>query len=377
MKDEVEVAKRMVELAIEIQQIPAPTFDEGERAEFVRTQFSGAGLLDVEIDSTGNVYGRLPGGDKPALIVSAHLDTVFARGTDLRLTRDPSNSLRTGPKRIHGPGIGDNSMGVATLLGLAWTLQTSGTRPRGDIWFVANTCEEGLGDLRGMKAVVDRFGANVTAYLVIEGAALGHVYHRAVGVHRYRISAKTAGGHAWSDYGHPSAVHELAALTARIASLNLPLAPRTTLNVGRIAGGISVNTLAAEASLELDMRSESPSSLTELVRRVDALIETANRPEVRVEAEVIGHRPAGEIPASHPLVELAVACTRAQGIEPGLIGGSTDANVPLSRGIPAVVMGVTTGGGAHTPAEYVEVEPVRRGMKALEDFLERVWGIRS
>jgi acetylornithine deacetylase/succinyl-diaminopimelate desuccinylase-like protein len=107
---------------------------------------------------------------------------------------------------------------------------------------------------------------------------------------------------------------------------------------------------------------------------VDALIEAANRPGVRVEAEVIGHRPAGEIPASHPLVELAVACTRAQGIEPGLIGGSTDANVPLSRGIPAVVMGVTTGGGAHTPAEFVEVEPVARGMKALEEFLERVWG---
>lgn len=361
-----EAIERVIELAIAIQQIPAPTFEEGERAEFVRAKFSEAGLSDVEIDLTGNVYGRWAGGGAPPLVVSAHLDTVFARGTNLRLTRDP--------QRIHGPGIGDNSMGVAALLGLAWTLRARGTRPRGDVWFVANTGEEGLGDLRGMKAVVERFGVNVTAYLVIEGAALGHVYHRAVGVHRYRISAKTAGGHAWSDYGHPSAVHELAALTARIAALSLPHTPRTTLNVGRIAGGTSVNTVAAEASLELDMRSESPAALEDLVRRVDALIEAANRPGVRVEAEVIGHRPAGEIPASHPLVELAVACTRAQGIEPGLIGGSTDANVPLSRGIPAVVMGVTTGGGAHTPAEFVEVEPVARGMKALEEFLERVWG---
>ncbi|RJP49020.1 MAG: M20/M25/M40 family metallo-hydrolase [Anaerolineaceae bacterium] len=364
MKDE--TAGRVIELAMAIQQIPAPTFDEGERAQFVRAQFSEAGLLDVEIDLTGNVYGRLPGGDKPALIVSAHLDTVFARGTNLRLTRDP--------ERIHGPGIGDNSMGVAALFGLAWALRE--TRLRGDIWFVANTCEEGLGDLRGMKAVVDRFGANVRGYLVIEGAALGHVYHRAVGVHRYRISARTAGGHAWSDYGHPSAVHELAALTSQIALLSLPVAPRTTLNVGMIAGGTSVNTLAAEASLELDMRSESPRALTDLVSRVDALIETANRPGVRVKAEVIGHRPAGEIPTSHPLIELAVACTRAQGMEPSLIGGSTDANVPLSRGIPAVVMGVTTGGGAHTTSEFIDVKPVARGMKALEEFLERVWGTR-
>lgn len=380
MKDE--TIHQVIELAMAIQQIPAPTFEEGERAEFVRAKFSEAGLSDVDMDLTGNVYGRWAGGSAPPLIVSAHLDTVFAHGTNLRLTRDPSTvgqaqdnaSLRTGPGRIHGPGIGDNSMGVAALLGLAWTLREQRTRPHGDIWFVANTCEEGLGDLRGMRAVVERFGANVTGYLVIEGAALGHIYHRAVGVHRYRITVRTAGGHAWSDYGKPSAVHELAALAARIASLNLPATPRTTLNVGRITGGTSVNTLAAEASLELDMRSEAPAALAELIQRVDALIEAANRPGVRVEAEVIGHRPAGEIPVHHPLIELALACTRRQGIEPTLIGGSTDANVPFSLGLPAVVMGVTTGGGAHTPSEYVNVEPVAQGMRALMEFVTTVWG---
>jgi tripeptide aminopeptidase len=143
--------------------------------------------------------------------------------------------------------------------------------------------------------------------------------------------------------------------------------------VGKITGGTSINTLAAQASLELDMRSESPQSLADLVSRVDALIETANRPGVRVEAESIGHRPGGSIPAQHPLVELAVSCLRAQGIEPSLIGGSTDANVPLSRGLPALVMGVTIGGGAHTLGEFVDVEPVASGLEALTEFVTRAF----
>ena len=306
MNFEAELVNRVIELAIEIQQIPAPTFEEGKRAEFVRAKFSEAGLSDAEIDTTGNVYARWRGGDASPLVVSAHLDTVFPRETNLLIKREA--------KRIYGPGIGDNSMGVAALLGLAWHLREIGARPLGDIWFAANTCEEGLGDLRGMKAVVDRFGANVTGYLVLEGAALGHVYHRGVGVHRYKISAKAAGGHAWSDYGQPSAIHELAALTSKIASLELPKSPRTTLNVGRIVGGTSINTIAGDASLELDMRSESPAALAELVSAVDALIEAATRPEVRVEAKTIGARPAGEIAASHPFVKFAAECTRAQGL---------------------------------------------------------------
>ena len=357
-----EVTKLVIDLALEIQQIPAPTFEEGERAAFVRAKFLEMGLSDVETDAAGNVYARLQGGDAPPLVVSAHLDTVFGRETDLRLRREG--------ERVYGPGIGDNSMGVAALISLAAAFRSRPSPLAGDAWFVANTCEEGLGDLRGMKAVVERFGAGVTGYLIIEGAALGCVYRRAVGVRRYRIAAKTGGGHAWSDYGQPSAVHELAALAARIASLALPRSPRTTLNVGKIAGGTSVNTIAAEAWLELDMRSDSPSSLAELASSVDALVAAANRPEVRVEAQPIGSRPAGEIPSDHPLVELAVVCTRAQGIEPSLIGGSTDANAPLSRGLPAVVMGVTKGGGAHTSNEFVETGFVEKGMAALAKFVE-------
>lgn len=366
MRDE--VVNRVIELAVEIQQIAAPTFEEKERAGFVRGRFLAEGLQDAGMDEAGNVFGRLPGGDAPPLVVSAHLDTVFPRGTDLRLRRDA--------ERIHGPGIGDNSMGVAALLGLAWTLRARGVRLPGDLWLAANTCEEGLGDLRGMKAVVERFGAQVTAYLVIEGMALGHVYHRAVAVQRYLVSARTAGGHAWSDYGRPSAIHELAGLAARIAARSLPALPRTTLNVGKFSGGTSINTIAAEASFELDLRSESPQSLASLVAGVDALIETAARPGVRVEAQSIGQRPGGEIPASHPLIQLAIECLRAQGVDANLIGGSTDANVPLSRGLPALVMGVTTGGGAHTPDEFVNAAPTAKGLNALAEFAQRAFAVR-
>jgi acetylornithine deacetylase/succinyl-diaminopimelate desuccinylase-like protein len=256
---------------------------------------------------------------------------------------------------------------------LIWSLRERQVPLAGDVWFVANVCEEGLGDLRGMRAVVDRFGADVRAYLVLEGLALGHVYHRAVGVRRYRVTARTGGGHSWSDYGQPSAIHELARLVVALASLNLPAHPRTTMNVGRISGGTSVNVIAPEASFELDLRSEGQESLGALISAAEKLIQQANRPGVSVQAEVIGQRPAGEIPASHPLVTLGRDCLRAQGLEAGLISGSTDANVPLSMGYPAIVLGVTTGGSAHTIHEYINTTPVAQGLEQLIAFVSRVW----
>jgi acetylornithine deacetylase/succinyl-diaminopimelate desuccinylase-like protein len=224
-----------------------------------------------------------------------------------------------------------------------------------------------------MKAVVDHFGSKVTGYLIVEGLALGHVYHRAIGVRRYRVTTHTAGGHSWSDYGQPSAVHEAAALVTQLAAMSLPSEPRTTLNVGVMTGGTSVNTLAAEASFDLDLRSEDPSVLAGLVSRVEELISDANRSGVRFDAEVIGQRPAGGIPSGHPLVSLAESCLRELGLETILTAGSTDANVPLSRGIPAVVLGVTTGGGAHTTHEFINTEPVRQGLEQMVNFVCRVW----
>ena len=362
-----EFVNRVVERAIQVQQIPAPTFQEQKRAEFVHGLFFTEGLEDVCLDEAGNVFGRWAGqGAGKPLIVSAHLDTVFPMETTLRVTR--------GTDLIHGPGLGDNSLGVAALFGLLWSLREQGIQPRGDIWFVANVCEEGLGDLRGMKAVVDRFGADVHAYLVLEGLALGHVYHRAVGVKRFRVTARTSGGHSWSDYGQPSAVHELAKLVVELASLSLPTYPRTTMNVGRISGGTSVNVIAPEASLDLDLRSENQETLTVLVSTVERLIQKANRTGVSFEAQVIGQRPAGEIPVRHPLVTLAKQCLEELGLDAGLISGSTDANVPLSKGYPAIVLGITTGGSAHTIHEYINTKPIALGMEQLLNFVKRVWG---
>ena len=358
--------KRVVERAIQIQQIPAPTFHEQKRAEFVHDLFFAEGLDDLCVDETGNVFARWPGkGTEKPLVVSAHLDTVFPMETTLRLAR--------GSDLVHGPGLGDNSLGVAALFGLLWALREREIQPRGDIWFVANVCEEGLGDLRGMKAVVDRFGGDVHAYLVLEGLALGHVYHRAVGVKRYRVTARTSGGHSWSDYGQPSAVHELAKLVVELASLSLPTHPRTTMNVGRISGGTSVNVIAPEATLDLDLRSEGQESLTALVAAVERLIQKANRAGVSVESQVIGHRPAGEISANHPLVSLAKDCLQELGLDAGLISGSTDANIPLSKGYPAIVLGITTGGSAHTIHEYINVKPIAQGIEQLVKFVSRAW----
>jgi acetylornithine deacetylase/succinyl-diaminopimelate desuccinylase-like protein len=207
---------------------------------------------------------------------------------------------------------------------------------------------------------------------VLEGLALGHVYHRAIGVRRYRISVKTAGGHSWSDYGKPSAVHELAALVTQLTEVRLPREPRTTLNVGTFGGGTGINVLASEAKCELDLRSEDPKTLLKLIHQVEDLFKHADRSGVKVLAEIIGERPAGDIPADHPLVQLAVTCTHEQGLEATLTSGSTDANIPLSNGIPAVVMGITTGGSAHTPQEFINVEPVGKGLESLVRFVELV-----
>jgi len=353
----------LIELATCIQQIPAPTFQEAQRAEFVRGMFASEGLSQVATDPAGNVFACLPGSpaetarQAPPLVISAHLDTVFPGSTDL--------ALRTDQDSLHGAGIGDNSVGVAGLFGLLWMLRREAVCLPFDLWLVANTAEEGLGDLRGMKAVVERFSANVQAYLVLEGIALGQVFHRALGVRRYRISVKTGGGHSWIDHGRPSAVHELTSLSTRIIRLDLPQAPRTTLNIGVIAGGTSVNTIAAQANLELDLRSEGMPALEDLSQRVEQVCRQSEREGVQVSVEVIGSRPAGEIPASHPLVSLAGACLRAEGIEPKLSIGSTDANIPLSRGIPALTLGLTTGGGAHTLREHIHIEPLKKGMAVL------------
>ena len=357
--------KRILEMAIEIQQIPAPTFHEEERANFVWETFQLNREIEVRKDDAGNVLACLPGsGKSPPIVVSSHLDTVFPLNMNLKSSQEDD--------RIFGPGIGDNSTGVAALFGLLWMLKERNIHLPGDLWLAANVCEEGLGDLKGIKAIVNRFKDQPKAYIILEGMALGHIYNRALGVCRYRISITTRGGHSWSDYGQPSAIHELTNLAAKFTGIKQPTKPRTTLNIGKITGGTSVNTIAAEASMDLDLRSEDINTLERITQEVEHLAASAQNEDIEVVIEKIGSRPAGEIQEDHPLVLLAQDCIRNQGLQPVLTIGSTDANYPLSLGLPAITIGLTYGARAHTAHEYIYTEPFEKGMEQLLQLITRL-----
>ncbi len=315
-------------------------------------------LREVYIDQLGSVHGRIPGnGNAAPLVVTAHTDTVFPDGTDLTIQRTT--------EQIIGPGIGDNALGVAGLFGLIWQFQTQKYALPGDIILIANAMEEGLGNSQGMRAVVEKFRDRALAYVVLEGMNFGHIFHRGTSVERYSIKVQTPGGHSWVDFGRPSAVHELARIVDQITKLSTPENPRTTVNIGKISGGTTVNSIAAHAELELDLRSEQPEVVQGLVGQIENILERKRAADVRVEMELIGQRPPGEIPANHPLVQLAANSLRALNVDPQLSVGSTDANQPLSRGLPAICIGLTTGGDAHTSFEYIDLEPIARGFQQL------------
>jgi acetylornithine deacetylase/succinyl-diaminopimelate desuccinylase-like protein len=361
-----EFTRQVLDLACDIQQIPSPTFGESRRAAWVLEQFRREGLSAGEIDRAGNALACLPGsGSARPLVVSAHLDTVFPLETDLSLTHTPAH--------IAGPGIGDNSLGVAGLLGLVRLLRAQGMRLPGDLWLAANVGEEGLGDLKGMRAIVARFGGQPLAYLILEGIGLGEIYHRGLPIQRYRVEVRTPGGHSWSDYGHPSAIHELACLITRLTALPIPHSPRTSLNVGVIHGGTTINTLAAHAWAEIDLRSVSAEILSGLSAQLHQIAAETDRDEVECRVESIGQRPAGEIPLRHPLVSLAMRTIQELGLTAHTGIGSTDANAPLAAGFPAICIGLTTGSGAHTMDEFIRVEPLSLGLEQLYRLVTRCW----
>lgn len=356
-------ADAVIETAVAIQQIPAPTFAEAERAVFIESQFQTIGLDDVFQDDLHNVYGRYPAQQPtahPPVIVSAHSDTVFPAGTDLTIQRNGTT--------ISGPGIGDNSTGVAGLLHLAQTLLVHKSELPADIWFVANVGEEGLGDLCGMRAVVDRFG-DQAVYLVIEGGLYGQIAHQAIGVQRFQVEVAVEGGHSWGSFGQKSAIHELAHLITAIDRLTVPKAPKTTYNVGIVEGGTSINTIAATARMQLDLRSEHPAELDRLVADVAEIVEAARQKlggNGRITITPIGHRPAGQIPRNDPLVIWATEALRFVGChQAAYIAGSTDANIPLSRGITAVCVGLTESGNAHRLDEFIDVSHLPDGLRQL------------
>lgn len=354
-----EISQWTIDQALAIQRIPAPTFAEHTRAEYVRTVFEELGLEQVSIDELGNVYGLLRGEapDLPAVMLTAHTDTIFSADTDLTIKREQDC--------IAGPGLGDNSIGVAGLLAIPYALERMNRRPERSLWLVATTREEGLGDLGGMRAAFHKLKHQVNTVINLEGLAFGHVYHAGIAVRRLHITATTPGGHSWLHFGKPSAVHAILKLGARLTTIQPQHNPRTTYNVGMIEGGEAINAIASRASLWLDMRSEEREALEALEAQVRAHIEASAQENVTFSVRVVGDRPAGYIDPQHPLPQRALEALAQVGVRGTLETGSTDGNVPLSEGCPTVTVGITRGGNAHRLDEYVETPPVADGLRQL------------
>lgn len=348
--------ERLISRICRIQAIPAPTFAETERASWLKAELESVGLADAGLDQIGNVLARIPGGDPGPVVVSAHLDTVFPPDTTLTVRRDAD--------RLWGPGVGDNALGLAALGELALDLMAD--PPPADVWLAATVGEEGLGNLRGMVEVVRRFGRQARAYVVVEGMSLGTIYNRCLPIRRVRIQAQAPGGHAWTHAGQPSAVHALLRLGAELLDIPRPGPRQPSLNIGRVQGGTSINAIAAEAWIEIDMRSEDPALLDTFLNAVRRKVEASAHQGVALECVGVGDRPGGAIPEHHPLVLAArAALIEAGAPEVRLEIGSTDATIPLSQGLPAVCLGLTMGGGTHSLNEHIEIEPIVRGYQAL------------
>lgn len=347
-----------VDLAVQIAEIAAPTFHEQRRAAFVQSQLQAIGL-ETWMDEAGNAYARRAGSGRGTILLAAHTDTVFPLQTDVTVRRTDG--------RLVGPGIGDNSVSVAALLTIPRVLDDAGIGTEADILLCADTGEEGLGNLRGIRRAVADYGKQLSAVVAIEGHHLGTVYNRAIGSRRLRIEVKGPGGHSWGAFGNPSAIHVLGEIIAAIARIPVPREPKTTFNVGTIEGGVSINTIAPVASLTLDMRSVDPTSLTRLESEVQAILERLGDLDqgISVRSEVIGDRPAGEVPEDAPIIQMAIDILQDLGIQPHLDAGSTDANIPIAEGIPAVCIGLTSGGNSHRTDEYIDVDPLSAGLKQL------------
>jgi tripeptide aminopeptidase len=348
---------KVVEEAIRVCEIPSPTFDEAERAAYVQGRFAELGLADVAIDHAGNVRGRRPGaGGGPGIAVGAHLDTVFPKGTDVRVKRDGS--------RLAAPGIGDNSVAVAALLGMVEALNAGGVRTAGDLYLTCNTGEEGLGDLRGMKAFVADVKDRVKALVALEGMRINRIIHIAVGSRRYKVTFTARGGHSWGHFPSPSAIHILGRAIANISRLEVPSDPKTTYNVGVVRGGTTVNTIASEAEMLVDMRSVDVTALADLERRVLSIIErTAAEGSGKATLDLVGDRPAGSIPGTHPVVETCKAVHRALGLQTFTEASSTDVNAALGAGLPGVCLSITEGANEHRLDEYIEIGPIPTGIR--------------
>lgn len=345
---------------IRICEIPAPPFKEHERGRYVAGRLAELGLADVHTDSVGNVIGFYRGeSETPMVVISAHLDTVFPENTDVKVRQVGS--------RLCAPGIGDNVSGLAALVAMVQALKAGEIELRGTVAFVATVGEEGEGDLRGVRHLFSegRLAGRVSAFVSFDGPGVDFITHQALGSRRYRIALEGPGGHSWGDFGVVNPVHALGRAVARLADYPAPQEPRTTYNVGLIEGGDSVNVIPETARMDVDLRSTSEGELGKLeefllgainqaVADENALRASAGR-RLKVDVRLIGHRPSGETLASAPLVRTAVEASRALGLDPILNRASTDSNIPISLGIPAITIGVGgRSGDAHRLSEWYE-----------------------
>ena len=352
---------------IAITEIPAPPFKETKRARYYLERLQSIGLSDVAEDSEGNVFGTYKGsGDGPRIFVSAHLDTVFNEGTDTTVQKKEG--------RLYAPGIADNSRGLAALLSVIRALKETGIQTVGDIVFGGDVGEEGLGDLRGMKAFF-RARQDIDAYITVDGVKEQVITYLATGSRRYEVTFHGPGGHSWNAFGLPSAIHALGRAIAKIGNIVTPSDPKTTFTVGTITGGTSVNSIAAEASMLVDLRSASETELKTLENNMLALLEEAateensrwNSNAIKVSSKIVGDRPAGQQSPDSPLVQAVWAATQAVGLVPEFgPASSTDANLPMSLGIPSIRL---CGGGAeglnHSLEEWYDPKDGYRGPQKI------------
>ncbi|MBU5483796.1 M20/M25/M40 family metallo-hydrolase [Clostridium sp. MSJ-11] len=333
--------KNTIEEQKEICEIPAPSFKESKRSQEMMKRIKELGLKEVYIDEVGNVIAkRLGGGHGPKLVIAAHLDTVFPETVDTRVVEKED--------KLYAPGIADDTRGLAEILSLIRAFNHTAIETIGDIIFVANVCEEGIGDLKGTKHLFEE-NKDIDGFISIDGTGVSSITYLATGSHRYKITYKGSGGHSYAEFGTPSAIHAMGRAIAKISDLKCPEDPKTTFTVGTVEGGTSVNSIAAEASMLIDIRSNNEEEIIKLEKQIiDKIKEGAEEEnnrwksdkKISVEIDLIGNRPAGTQSKESIIIQSICASTEVIGLVPELSNpGSTDANIPISMGIPGVAVG--------------------------------------
>ena len=351
---------QVLDETVHLCRIPAPTFEEAERAAYVAARMRAIGLTEVQIDAIHNVSGMLstssPG---PTTLVAAHLDTVFPRATPLQ--------VRCTKQRLYGPGIGDNCVAVAAMLRVAEAMRCLQPAPPGRVIFAASVGEEGLGNLCGIRVLLETWHGQIDTVIAVEGHGIDEVRTTGIGSTRLEITFAGPGGHSWGAFGTPSAIHAMGTAIHKISRLKVPHDPKTTFNVGVVNGGGSVNTIAPRATMLLDLRSVHPAQLAQVEKRVARLLQDVQHDTgVQVQSRIVGQRPAAALDTNHPLCQGVSTIRKYLRLRPAIFSAaSTDANLPLSLGIPAVCLGITRGALAHTVQEYIDTAPVPGGMKQL------------